>query len=59
MAFIGYGDDVLLWSDPFIQNGLRRGWREEMKEELDGPTPYILAFRSLDGSRIGVAIDFD
>ena len=49
LAFIGYGDEAEVWDDPAIQAVMKENWRQDVGEELKGPTAYLLVFKSLDG----------
>lgn len=58
MAYVGTGDDQVLASDPAAIEATRVafaaiGWDD------NGPSPYALIFRELDGERLRAVIDLD
>jgi uncharacterized protein CbrC (UPF0167 family) len=59
MAYIGVGEEPRFWDDPACREYMKKFWDEEIGGDLDGPTPYLLVFKSLDDSTFGFAIDLD
>ena len=55
LAFVGYGDDADLWQD----DRARAAMTEAFDDEPEGPSPYALVFRDLEGVDFRVVIDLD
>ena len=59
LAFIGYGNEKEVWSNPKAVSAMRAAWRSIYEEELETETPYLLVFKEIDGSRICSIVDLD
>lgn len=58
LAFVGYGEDEALIALPEVQAAIGEafgalGWT------FDGPSPYALVFREIDGPRYVAVVDLD
>lgn len=58
MAYLGRGEEAQFWENPQCRNAMLDFWHDQQDEELDGPTPHIMVFQSLDGSAYGFDIDW-
>lgn len=58
LAFIGYGDDKHIWDMPEARAAIIAAFGE-LDSACDGPSPYALVFRTLDGVRYFAVIDMD
>lgn len=59
LAFLGYGSDPRLWADERLREKMKAFWRAETGDDLDGPTEYVLVFKSLDGDGCSFWRDLD
>lgn len=59
LVFVGHGDEDATWENEEAAEAIRRLFEEEHDEILDGPTPYAIAFREIDGPRYVAIVDFD
>lgn len=58
LAFVGYGDDAALIALPEVQAAIGDAF-VDLGWTFDGPTPYALVFRELDGPRYRAVVDLD
>lgn len=58
LAFLGYGEDEALISSPDARSAIEAAF-EEIGWEFEGPSPYILLFKEIDGGRFRAVIDLD
>lgn len=58
LAFLGFGDSETVTADPAASKAVEAAWTEEFEEPMEGPSPYALVFRSLDGGQHRVVFDF-
>ena len=58
MAFVGYGDDEHLLEIVAVRSAIKAAFAE-VGQTLDGPTPYALVFKEIDGERYRAVIDVD
>lgn len=58
LAFVGYGEDEALIALPEVQAAIGEASRE-LGWTFDGPSPYALVFRELDGPRYRAVVDLD
>jgi uncharacterized protein CbrC (UPF0167 family) len=58
LAFVGYGEDEALIALPEVQAAIGDAF-EPLGWTFDGPSPYALVFRELDGPRYRAVVDLD
>lgn len=58
LAFLGYGEDEELLNEPAAVTAIEDAFRE-LGWEYDGPSPYALIFKELDGLRYRAVVDLD
>lgn len=58
LAFIGHGEKTELWDDPMIQAAMKATWLKDVGEELEGPSEYLLIFKSLNGQTCRAITDW-
>lgn len=58
LAFLGYGEERALLAEPAVVAAIEDAFRE-LGWDYDGPSPYALIFREVDGSRYQAVIDLD
>lgn len=58
MAFVGYGEDEALIALPEVQAAIGEAFGE-LGWTFDGPSPYALLFKELDGPRYRAVVDLD
>jgi uncharacterized protein CbrC (UPF0167 family) len=59
LVYVGHGDEEATWKNPDAAAAIRKLYEDEFEEELDGPTPYALVFKEVDGSRHVAIADLD
>lgn len=58
LAFAGYGEDQDLLDIAAVRSAIEAAFAE-IKQTFDGPTPYALVFKEIDGERYRAVLDFD
>lgn len=58
LAFLGYGEDENLLAIPEVRSAIESAFAE-LGWEFEGPTPYALIFKEVEGDRYRVTIDLD
>ncbi len=58
LAFVGYGKDKALIALPEVQAAMEEALGG-VGSTFDGPSPYALIFREIDGARYRVVVDLD
>lgn len=58
MVYVGHGDEDDTWEDPVAAAAIRKLYEDE-GDPLDGPTPYAIVFKELDGPRHIAIMDLD
>ena len=58
LAFLGYGEDERLLSEPDVVTAIEEAFKE-LGWEFEGPTPYALIFKEVDGKRYRAVVDLD
>ena len=58
LAFVGYADDEELIISKDVYSAVREAF-EAAGSNFDGPTPYALVFKEIDGDRYRAVVDFD
>ena len=58
LAFVGYGEDEALIAVPEVQAAIGEAF-EELGWTFDGPSPYALVFKALDGPSYRAVVDLD
>ena len=59
LAFFGHAEEDIVWTTPEAAEAVRKLYRDEQDEELEGRTPYAVVFRQVDGPRYVAILDFD
>ncbi len=59
LAYVGHGDEDATWDDPAAVAAVKKLYADVYGETLDGPTPYALVFREVDGPRHVAILDLD
>ena len=58
LAFVGHGEDEALIALPEVQAAIAEAF-EALGWTFDGPSPYALVFREIDGPRYRAVVDLD
>jgi uncharacterized protein len=58
LAFVGYGENQTLLDIAAVRSAIEAAFGE-IGQKFDGPTPYALVFKEIDGERYRAVIDFD
>lgn len=58
LAFVGYADDEELITSEDVYSAVREAL-EAVGSRFDGPTPYVLVFKEIDGESYRAVVDFD
>jgi hypothetical protein len=58
LAFVGYGDDQNLLDIVAVRSAIEAAF-EEIGRRFNGPTPYALVFKEVDGQRYRAVVDLD
>lgn len=58
LAFVGYGEDEALIALPEVRAAIGEAF-QELGRTFDGPSPYALVFKALDGPLYRAVIDLD
>ena len=58
LAFVGYGDDQDLLDIAAVRSAIEAAFGD-IGQKFDGPTPYALIFKEIDGERYCAVVDFD
>jgi uncharacterized protein CbrC (UPF0167 family) len=59
LAFFGHADEAMVWADPAAAEAVRKLYLDAYDEVLEGPTPYAIVFRQVDGPRYVAILDLD
>ncbi|MFN3910898.1 CbrC family protein [Hyphomonas sp.] len=59
LAFVGYGDDMILWNDPAVKEAIIRMSEGAGFGTPDAPMGYALVFRRLNGGDYIATLDLD
>ncbi len=58
LAYLGRGGEAQFWENPQCRVAMQNFWRDSQNEDLNGATPHIMVFQSLDGLTYGFEIDW-
>ena len=58
LAFAGYGEDENLLDIAAVRSAIEAAFGE-IGQKFNGPTPYALVFKEIDGERYRAVVDFD
>jgi uncharacterized protein CbrC (UPF0167 family) len=59
LAFFGHAEEDIVWTTPEAAEAVRKLYRDEQDEELEGRTSYAVVFKEVGGPRYVAALDLD